>query len=311
MTLLQLEYFKVMSKVLHYSKAAEMLHTSQPNLGYAISELEKDLGVPLFEKKGRGVVLTKYGMYFALYVEVALDSLLKGRETLAQLDGMTDTISLAFIDEVGYDFLPELLHDFTIVNPNVKFNLYQYHNSVIVPKLLDGTINMAFSIDNHSTQLLTITPILKQEMVLFVPPNHRLAGRSSISLNEISIDPVVIMQQNTGVRRIIDDMCAEAHVQLNVLFETEECNAAAAYVSAGLAACILPRTPLHTKYRAIAIPISYPMRHRDICLLYNKSYPMSVAALKFRDFVLSRFSVFDNPQFTKELPDAPFLEGEL
>jgi DNA-binding transcriptional LysR family regulator len=50
MTLQQLEYFRVMAKVLHYTKAAEMLYISQPSLSYAISELEKELAIPLFKK---------------------------------------------------------------------------------------------------------------------------------------------------------------------------------------------------------------------------------------------------------------------
>ena len=97
MTLLQLEYFKAMSKILHYSKAAEALHTSQPNLSYAISELEKELGVPLFQRQGRRTVLSPYGLHFSFYVDQALGTLMKGRETLFQLSSPTDTIALAFI----------------------------------------------------------------------------------------------------------------------------------------------------------------------------------------------------------------------
>lgn len=289
MTLLQLEYFKAMSKILHYSKAAEALHTSQPNLSYAINELEKELGVPLFRKQGRGIVLSPQGLHFSYYVDQALNSLMKGRESLFQINNPTDTISLAYIDEVGYDFLPGLLHDFTAEHPNIMFHLYQYHNNVIVPKLLDGTYDMAFSIDNPSTSSLVSLPIIAQEMMLFIPNHHRLADRTSISLGEIGIDPMVAMSTNTGIRRITDEMCREAQVQLNFRYVAEECNAAATYVSAGLAACILPRTPLYTVYRAVAIPIIYPVRYRNICLLYDKSHPMSSASRKFYDFVLARF----------------------
>lgn len=294
MTLLQLEYFKTMSKLLHYSRAAEALHTSQPNLSYAISELEKELGVPLFQKQGRRIVLSQYGLHFSFYVEEALNSLLKGRETLFQMSNPTDIISLAFIDEVGYDFLPDLLRDFTAEHPSISFHLYQHHNNVIVPKLLDESCDMAFSIENPANPALCSLPIIEQNMMLFVPPNHRLAGHTSVSLSEIGIDPMVVLSPNTGIRRIVDDMCREAQVQFNVVFEAEECNAAATYVSAGLAVCILPRTPLHTKYRAVAVPILSPSRCRRICLLYNTAHPMSHAALKFRDFVLARFPAFQS-----------------
>ena len=200
MTLLQLEYFKVMSKILHYSKAAEVLHTSQPNLSYAIGELERELGVPLFQKQGRRIALSPYGLHFLFYVEKALSDLKMGTESLFQLHSPTDKISLAFIDEVGYDFLPDLLHDFAAQEPGISFHLYHNHNSVIVPKLLDNTYDLAFSIENPAIPTLGSIPIIKQEMMLFVPPGHRFAGRSSVSLAELGIEPVVQLKEGTGIR---------------------------------------------------------------------------------------------------------------
>ena len=67
MTLLQLQYFQVLARVLHYTRAAEELHISQPSLSYSISELEKELGVKLFEKENRKISLSDYGDYSAVY----------------------------------------------------------------------------------------------------------------------------------------------------------------------------------------------------------------------------------------------------
>ena len=64
MTLLQLEYFRTLARNLHYTKTAEELHISQPSLSYAISGLEEELGVKLFEKKNRKTSLTTYGEQF-------------------------------------------------------------------------------------------------------------------------------------------------------------------------------------------------------------------------------------------------------
>ena len=64
MTLLQLEYFQVRAKTLHYTRAAAQLHISQPSLSYALAQLEADLGVPLFQKEGKHVSLTAHGEAF-------------------------------------------------------------------------------------------------------------------------------------------------------------------------------------------------------------------------------------------------------
>ena len=75
MNLNQLHYFAKLAEVEHYTKAAEELSISQPSLSHAVSALEKEIGTRLFEKQGRGVVLTKYGKIFKEYVDEAIHSL--------------------------------------------------------------------------------------------------------------------------------------------------------------------------------------------------------------------------------------------
>lgn len=72
MNLNQLQYFVVLARYEHYTKAAEELEISQPSLSHAMTTLERELGTRLFQKKGRNVVLTKYGRMFREYVEEAL-----------------------------------------------------------------------------------------------------------------------------------------------------------------------------------------------------------------------------------------------
>lgn len=75
MNLYHLRYFVTLAHLEHYTKAAEILSITQPSLSHAISSLESELGVKLFEKDGRNVVLTKCGQAFLVDVEQALDML--------------------------------------------------------------------------------------------------------------------------------------------------------------------------------------------------------------------------------------------
>ena len=67
MTLLQLQYFETLARVLHYTRAAEELHIAQPSLSYSIGELEKELGVKLFEKAGRSISPNTASGFFHMY----------------------------------------------------------------------------------------------------------------------------------------------------------------------------------------------------------------------------------------------------
>lgn len=75
MNLYHLRYFVTLAKLEHYTKAAELLAITQPSLSHAISSLEKELGVKLFEKEGRNIVLTKCGQAFLEDVTKSLDIL--------------------------------------------------------------------------------------------------------------------------------------------------------------------------------------------------------------------------------------------
>lgn len=78
MNLSQLYYFRKLSELQHYTKAAKELYITQPALSDAIRSLEKELGVPLFQREGRNVKLTRYGKEFSAYVHDALRELDKG-----------------------------------------------------------------------------------------------------------------------------------------------------------------------------------------------------------------------------------------
>lgn len=75
MNLDHLRYFETIARLEHYGKAARLLHITQPNLSHAISQLETELGVPLFEKTGRNVRLTRYGKLFLESVSHSLGHL--------------------------------------------------------------------------------------------------------------------------------------------------------------------------------------------------------------------------------------------
>lgn len=92
MNLKQLYYFKRLAETEHYTEAASSLFITQPSLSHAISELEKELGVALFARKGRNVKITQNGKRFLPYVEDALASLENGRMTLQKIATRTRRI---------------------------------------------------------------------------------------------------------------------------------------------------------------------------------------------------------------------------
>ena len=119
MTLLQLQYFRELGKTLHYTKAAEHLHISQPGLSYSISELEKELGSKLFEKKNRKFQLTPAGQVFMQYVEQALDTITTGVDAFhAVVDSTEERVALGYLHSISSSFIPQMVKRFYQENPH-------------------------------------------------------------------------------------------------------------------------------------------------------------------------------------------------
>ena len=120
MNLFYLRYFVTLAQVQHYTKAAEQLCIAQPSLSHAITQLEKELGVPLFEKNGRRTVLTRFGKEFLVCAEKTLATLDEGRTSIQRSARGEGLIRLGFIRPLGVEFIPTVAADFLKNNTDIN-----------------------------------------------------------------------------------------------------------------------------------------------------------------------------------------------
>lgn len=107
MNLNQLIYFETLAQLEHVSRASEKLNIAQPSLSKAIANLEQELGVDLFEKQGRNVVLTRQGKLYLDYVQKALKSLEEGRSALQRMQSELNLrIDIGFVSSLQARMMP-------------------------------------------------------------------------------------------------------------------------------------------------------------------------------------------------------------
>ena len=138
MNLYHLRYFVTLAHLEHYTKAADVLAITQPSLSHAISSLEEELGVKLFEKNGRNVSLTKYGKSFLEDVEQTLnrlDSSVNGLQLAGKGEGQID---VAFLRTLGVDFMPKIIRSFLNANKEKKINFNLFCDKVLTGDILTG-----------------------------------------------------------------------------------------------------------------------------------------------------------------------------
>ena len=277
MNLFYLRYFVTLAHVQHYTKAAKQLCIAQPSLSHAISQMEKELGLPLFEKSGRKTTLTRFGEEFLTCAEHTLSTLDAGIESIQRSARGDGSIRLGFLRLLGVEFIPKLAAEFLRENPdsNIRFT---FHTGV-TQGLLEGLVSKKFDLvfcSEPSPELnLTAVPIQKQDLVLIVPKNHPLSSRHTIDLSETAPFPQVFFKKSSGIG-----------IEPVIAYETEEDQVIAGLVSQGFGIAVVPYMDLLMKLDVKILQINSPAYERNIFMINDDSTFMPPCVKNFRQFVL-------------------------
>lgn len=292
MNLDHLRYFVKLSELRHYTRAAEQLCISQPSLSHAISQLESELGVPLFEKSGRNTILTRYGEEFLECAQRSLGILDAGMESLQRSAKGEGVVRLGFLRTLGVDFIPKLTSDFIAADPNsgVEFSFHSDLSSGLIDGLLQHKFDLVFCSEPEKSLGLTATPVTSQKLVMIVPNGHPLADRESIGLAETIGYPAVWFAKGSGLRKVVDGMYEQVGGKPISVVETEEDEVIAGLVAAGFGIAVVPDMDMLHKLNISVLEITSPPYHRDFFMAWDDSVFMSPAAQRFRSFVLGRAS---------------------
>ncbi|QBD78096.1 LysR family transcriptional regulator [Ktedonosporobacter rubrisoli] len=232
MDLLQLRYFRVVARVEHMTKAAEELFIAQPSLSKTISRLEKEIGVPLFERQGRVIRLNKFGKAFLEHVETIFQELEEGQRKVQDMAGLEHgEISLG---AATVYWLPDLLHRFQMRYPSVRFRLSQCELAEMPHRLETGACDFCFMPGPFAKPGIQWMRLRTEEILLVVPTTHRLAGEKRVPLSEVAHEAVVIEKAGCGLRDLMETYCLQAGFTLRSAFEIDEPAALFAFVQAQL-----------------------------------------------------------------------------
>ncbi len=288
MELQQLEYFRVVARMEHVTQAAEELGITQPALSRAVSRLERDIGVPLFDHRGRSVRLNRYGTAYLRHVDRALAALEEGRRELTDLsDRESGVIAFGFAHALGTRVVPDLIAAFRSDHPRARFQLMQNASHIILSELEAGEVDLALvSPVPIASDRIESVESASEELLLAVPYEHRFAKRKSVRLAELRDDTFVCLRRGYGLRALTDDFCARAGFAPKIAFEGEEIATLRGLVAAGLGVAIIPAA---AEMGPPEIRINEPICRRTIGLLWNPSRYQSELTQQFRHHVLSGY----------------------
>ncbi|TWE02721.1 LysR family transcriptional regulator [Neobacillus bataviensis] len=290
MELLQLQYFQTVARLEHMTRAAEELQIAQPSLSKTIARLEEDLGVSLFDRKNRQLKLNHYGRLFLERVNRVFLELNEGkREIEDELERGQTQITLAVsIPKV----LPELLSSFLKKFPDIKFQQVLESTSSMKSLLEKAEIDFCISSVEIVGSDIVWEPLMTEQIYLVVPPEHPLAKREKIYLNEVKDEPFISMNTGFGFRNLTDEFCHEAGFVPNIAFEGDEPGVIGDLVRQGLGVAFIPEISWlgNSKPFPNKLEIIDPHCQRTIGLGWSRRRYLSNPGQHFRQYVLDYFS---------------------
>lgn len=288
MNLFHLRYFVQLAHTQHYTQTARELSISQPSLSHAISQLEDELGVPLFERSGRNTVLTSFGLEFLDCAEATLSTLDRGIQSLQRSARGEGLIRLGLLRTLGVDYVPRLAGEFLRANPgkNIQFTFSTGVTQNLAEDLAARKFDLVFSSLPPEQFGLTAVPVAQQDLVLIVPRNHPLASRHAVDLRDTLPYPQVFFSPVAGLRHVVDELFRQIDGTPQIAYETEEDQVVAGLVAQGFGIAVVPYMEILLRLDVKILQISYPAWERNFYMVHDEKVFLSPAAQSFRQFVL-------------------------
>lgn len=207
-----LRYFLAVAEELHFRKAADRLYISQPGLSRQIKEMEKGLGIELFERTNRKVTLTKAGAF--LKVELGkhfktLESTLAHAQLLNK--GLVGDLKLGYVGSAMEKVIPRLMNGFRETHQKVMFSLKEMDNQDQIKSLFSNEIDVGFVRMERVPKGLKATTILQEPFCLVVPKNHPINNKNFKDISQLKdasfilFDPKYSPSYYEKVMQIFDD----------------------------------------------------------------------------------------------------------
>lgn len=295
MNLYHLRYFATLAHLKHYTKAAEILSITQPSLSHAISSLEKELGVKLFEKDGRNVVLTKCGQAFLVDVEQALNMLDSSVNKLQMTGFGEGRIDIAELRVLSSTVVPNFVKGFLDSSSNKKID-FHFHSSTgltfdMIQGLKERKYDIAFCSKMDNEPLIEFTPVAKQELVLIVPKGHPLEDRTSIDLKDSLAYPHIVFSKRSGLRQVIDKLFEKCGGYPEIAYSMEEDQGVAGLVGAGFGIAVVPKMPILSYMPVSIIEIATPSWERLFYMATLKNVYQAPVVMNFKKYVTEHAEV--------------------
>ena len=288
------DYYRVFyyaGKYRNFTRAADVLCTSQSNVSHCIQTLEHQLGCRLFIRKSRGIELTAEGETLYEHIARGCEQFMLGESAIHSGVGLdSGTIYLGATETALHYFLFDALDLFHARYPNVRFRVANFNTYEALGALQNGRIDLAVVTGPAPVKPPIVQKTLLQiHDVLFGGPRFRALAQNEFDLKNLSDYPFICLSSETAMRRHLNAFFSQIGATLEPAFETTTADLVLPMICHDLGLGILPREIARqhlSRGEIFEIPTKQTFPARFVTLLFDREHPQSVASKEFQNFLL-------------------------
>lgn len=289
-TFRQLKVFEAVARHLSFTQAAQELHLTQPAVSMQIKQLEEAAGLPMFEQLGKKVYLTEAGQEMYHYCKNIASQLSEAEEVLEQLKGVRrGHLDISVASTANY-FATRLLASFVREFPDVTFSLDVTNRETLLRQLEQNEKDMVIMGRPPVEMNLDTDVFMDNPLVVVAWPDHPLAGKKNLSLEELESESFVVRERGSGTRIAMQRFFSERGIEFNTGMEMTSNEAIKQSVEAGLGLGIVSEHTLELELETNRLVIldvkEFPIL-RHWYLVHRHGKRLSPVAEAFRQYVLS------------------------
>ena len=254
MDLRRLEIFLKVAELGSFSRAADALFLTQPTVSEHIRALEDELGVQLLDRLGRGTTPTKAGTLLLGYARRMLTLSREARQAIEQFQGrMSGELVLGGSTIPGEYVLPALIGAFRAKYPDVSIALRIGASRQVQDWVEQGHVEIGVVGAVPASRALESRPLMSDDIVLVVPPEHPWVTRKTVTLEDVKREPLIVRERGSGSRETLEDSLKQAGLDLGafrVVGEIASTQAVKQAVRAGMGVSFVSHRAVEDECRA-------------------------------------------------------------
>lgn len=276
-----------------YTKAAEILGYTQPALSQMIASLEKETSIRFLYRSRYGIRLTPEGERLLPAIQKTVQQYEELHRMEKEIKGLdSGIVRIGTVSSISCHWLPSIIQKFWETYPHVRLVLHQGDYNSICEWVRNGTVDLGFAnpaaVKGLEAQILGFDPF-----VAVLPANHTLAGKTSVSLQELKDEPYLLLEEGNYNEPL--EAFRSAGISPNIRLRVHDDYSILSMVEQGLGYSLLAKLVLRkTAYHVATIPVEEPIM-RTMALITKEKRSLSFAAKTFMQYILD-MTYFSNEE---------------